>query len=267
MSSQDKQDWNPETYARFRGLRLRPALDLLAQVPALPEGGVVDLGCGAGAVAGALKTRFPDHPLIGVDSSPAMLEQAEETGLYDHLALVDASDWTPERPPALIFSNALCHWLPAHDQLFTRLAHAVAAGGCLAVQMPRQYSEPSHAALRALAAQMFPDRFDFSDWAPPVAAPETYQTLLAPLGRVNVWESVFYQSLEPSVDAHPVRRFTESTAVRPFVAQLTAPELERFLAAYDAALLQDYPLSLGGGVIMPFRRLFFTLTRLDQPDV
>ena len=37
-------DWNPEAYARFRGLRLRPALDLLAQVGDLPLGDVVDLG-------------------------------------------------------------------------------------------------------------------------------------------------------------------------------------------------------------------------------
>jgi len=27
-----QNDWNPETCARFRGLRLRPAIDLLAQV-------------------------------------------------------------------------------------------------------------------------------------------------------------------------------------------------------------------------------------------
>ena len=50
-------DWSPETYARFRGLRLRPALDLLAQVGDLPPGDVIDLGCGDGAVAGALAAR------------------------------------------------------------------------------------------------------------------------------------------------------------------------------------------------------------------
>ena len=38
-----KADWSPETYARFHDLRLRPALDLLAQVGALPAGDAVDL--------------------------------------------------------------------------------------------------------------------------------------------------------------------------------------------------------------------------------
>ncbi|MGY9049331.1 MAG: methyltransferase domain-containing protein, partial [Rhodobacterales bacterium] len=66
------QDWNPGAYHRFRGLRLRPALDLLRSVGPLPEGDVVDLGCGGGAVGpalGQLRRR-----LIGVDKSPAMLE-------------------------------------------------------------------------------------------------------------------------------------------------------------------------------------------------
>jgi trans-aconitate 2-methyltransferase len=31
-----KRDWNPQSYARFRDLRLRPALDLLNRVGALP---------------------------------------------------------------------------------------------------------------------------------------------------------------------------------------------------------------------------------------
>lgn len=70
------KDWNPGAYARFRGLRLRPALDLLAQVPELPPGDVVDLGCGDGAVAEALRARFPDRRLVGVDASPAMLRVA-----------------------------------------------------------------------------------------------------------------------------------------------------------------------------------------------
>ena len=68
-----QSDWNPERYARFGGLRLRPALDLLAQVGHVPDGAVIDLGCGNGAVGGALAARFEGRALVGVDSSPAML--------------------------------------------------------------------------------------------------------------------------------------------------------------------------------------------------
>ena len=176
----DKQDWNPDTYARFRDLRLRPALDLLMQVGGLPGGAVVDLGCGDGAAAGALKARYPKHRLEGVDASPAMLAKARG---YAALAQTDVESWTPAEPPALIFSNAALHWLPGHDALLPRLAGCLAPGGVLAVQMPRQYFAPSHRFLRDIAAAMFPDRFDFSAYDPPVAKPEHYWQLLSAAGR------------------------------------------------------------------------------------
>lgn len=260
MSQTQSNDWNPETYARFRGLRLRPALDLLSQIEDLPSGPVIDMGCGAGAVGAVLKHRFAGRPLVGVDSSPAMLEQAEETGVYDALTLTDAADWHSVTPPALIFSNALCHWLPDHETLFAGWAKLLAKGGSLAVQMPRQFEAPSHAALRLIAANMYPDRFDFTGWTAPVAPPEAYHAMLAPLGQVRVWETTYLQAL-PAVEAgHPVRHFTQSTAMRPFAAKMSEVEYEGFVAAYDAALGRVYPLTGDGGAVLPFRRLFFTLT-------
>ncbi|WP_343116027.1 methyltransferase domain-containing protein [Ostreiculturibacter nitratireducens] len=253
-------DWNPETYSRFRGLRLRPALDLLAQVQELPEGAVVDLGCGSGAVGGALAARFPDRDLIGVDNSPAMLTEAEETGHYGTLAAVDAADWEPEEPVALIFSNAALHWLDDHEALMPRLAGFLAPGGTLAVQMPRQIFAPSHRFLREFAADMFPDRFDFADWRPPVAAPVDYHRMLAPVGRVSVWETDYVQKLEAVESGHPVRRFTESTAMRPFLAKLADWEAQAFIRRYEEALASAYPVEDDGAVLFPFRRVFFTLT-------
>ncbi|NJM83001.1 MAG: methyltransferase domain-containing protein [Tabrizicola sp.] len=250
-------DWNPDLYAAFRGLRMRPALDLLAQVPALPEGEVVDLGCGDGAAAGALRQRFPAARMTGVDTSAAMLAAAQG---YDATTQTDIADWWPEAPPALIFSNAALHWLTGHDRLLPRLAGMLVPGGVLAVQMPRQFGAPSHARLREIAAAMFPDRFDFRDWTPPVAAPDHYWRLLSPLGTTQVWETEYLQHLPPG-DAHPVRRFTKSTAMRPFVERLSPPETAAFLAAYDEALRADYPLAQDGATLFPFRRLFLVLRR------
>jgi trans-aconitate 2-methyltransferase len=250
-----KPDWNPETYARFRGLRLRPALDLLMQAGALPRGAIYDLGCGDGAAAGALKQRYPKHRLVGLDASPAMLAQARG---YDHLIEADMTQWTPDEAPALIFSNAALHWLPDHARLLPGLARHLLPGGVLAVQMPRQYFAPSHRFLRDIAAALFPDRFDIH-FDPPVKTAVEYWEMLQPLGTVEAWETDYVQHLGPAKDMHPVRAFTQSTAMRPFVEKMTEGEQAAFVSAYDKALASAYPLLEDGSALMAFRRVFFVL--------
>ncbi len=253
-----QSDWNPERYARFGGLRLRPALDLLAQVADLPDGAVIDLGCGNGAVGGALAARFGGRALVGVDSSPAMLAEAGKSGAYSQLVETDVSAWQPGAKPALIFSNAALHWIAGHDSLMPRLAGMLAPGGVLAVQMPRQWGAPSHRFIRDIAASLFADRFaDMPET--PVQSAVRYWEMLAPLGEVLAWESEYVQRLEPQAEGHPVRVFTQPTAMRPVLAQLNADETVEFLHAYDAALGAAYPLLPGGAALMPFRRVFFTV--------
>lgn len=258
MSLSHSQDWNPEAYSRFRGLRLRPALDLLAQIGPVPEGAVVDLGCGTGAVGEALAARFGPR-VTGVDSSPAMLAEAAATGSYDVLTEADIAEWQPKAAPALIFSNAALHWLPDHEVLFARLARILAPDGTLAVQMPRQFFAPSHRFLRDIAQSMFPDSFDFAGYDAPVQPANAYWQMLSALGKVEAWETEYVQHLEPATGAHPVRRFTESTAMRPFLDALTESDAAAFVARYDAALMSAYPLLPDGSALMPFRRVFFTL--------
>lgn len=256
-----KSDWNPAAYARFRDLRLRPALDLLARIGELPQGAVVDLGCGNGAAGPALAERFgPDRRIVGLDSSPNMIEAARAKHCYDMLVEADAGAWVPEEKPALIFSNAALHWLPGHEVLFPRLAGFLAPGGMLAVQMPRQYGAPSHRFLRDFAAEMYPDRFALGDWTAPVSAPVEYHRMLSPLGSADVWETDYVQRLETSGSGHPVRRFTESTVMRPYLDQMSRAEADAFLQRYEQALAAAYPAEADGSVLFPFRRLFFTLT-------
>jgi trans-aconitate 2-methyltransferase len=237
---------------------LRPALDLLLRLGDPPDGDVIDLGCGDGAVAGPLRQVLPDRHLIGVDNSPAMLEHARG---YDETRLAEIAHWAPGRPPAVIFSNAALHWLPHHDAMFPHLVGFLAPGGVLAVQMPSQFDAPSHRLLRDLSEGMFPDRFHFEDWVAPVAPPGAYHRLLSPLGDVEVWETEYLHVLEPVGEGHPVRAFTQSTAVRPFAARLGEGELEEFFDTYDKALAIAYPAETDGTVLFPFRRLFLVLTR------
>jgi len=262
MSATPNTDWNPGAYDRFRGLRLRPALDLLAQVPDLPSGEVIDLGCGGGASGAMLRSRFPDARLIGLDSSPAMLAQAADTAMYDRLVTQDIADWSPQTPPALIFSNAALHWLGDHARLLLRLAGCLPPRGVLAVQMPGNFLAPSHALLRATAARLFPERLAPGPYVPPVADAEDYLILLGGLGTVDAWETRYIQRLAPvSQGGHPVRAFTEGTAMRPWLNLLNPDETRAFIEDYDKGLELAYPCGSDGSVLFPFRRVFFILRR------
>lgn len=258
MTGTKRKDWNPGAYARFRDLRLRPALDLMAAVRSVGGGDVIDLGCGAGAMGESLKAGFAGHRLVGVDGSPAMLAKARETGVYDALEEADIAGWDAGRA-GLIFSNATLHWLKDHEALFVRLAGMLAPGGTLAVQMPHQNNAPSHRVWLSLAEELFPGRVDMAD-GPGVMKPPRYFHLLNDLGAFTLWETDYFQVLPADAAAHPVRRFTESTFGRPILEALDVAEQARLIAAYEKVMEKAYPRGPDGTVLFPFRRMFFTLT-------
>lgn len=252
-----KLDWNPKDYARFAGVRLQPALDLLAAVGDLPAGGLVDLGCGSGVMGPALAARYPARQLVGLDSSAAMLGKAGQVAGYDVLQEADIVNWQPQPRQALIFSNAVLQWLPDHAELLPRLSQALLPGGVLAVQLPHQQQAPSGMGW----AQAYDALFE----QPPtgkqseVLTPEGYFDLLSPLGKLRLWETEYYQHLAPSEAGHPVRLYTESTFGRPFLEALSPLDQGRLTAAYDGLMEQAYPRRSDGSVLFPFRRMFFVL--------
>ncbi len=254
--------WDVSAYEAFTDLRLRPALDLLARVFSVPAGPVIDLGCGAGAAAPALRRRFPASPIWGVDGSAEMLAKAYAIGLYDHIETADIGNWRAAEPAALIFSNAALHWLGDHQALIPRLFAMIAPGGTLAVQMPGQLDRPSHRLMIAAAVRIRPDLF--ADWTPfpgPRALPE-YAAILSSAASLDMWEAEYFQHLPASPDgAHPVRRFVSSTGARPILAALSPAETAAFTADWDAGLGDAYPLAPDGTCWFPFRRLFLVASR------
>ena len=125
--------WDPAQYLRFANERLRPALDLLAQVPLDTPARVVDLGCGAGNVTAILKQRFPEAGVAGVDGSAAMLEKARATVADCRFEQADFFRWQPAEPPDVIFSNAALHWVDRHPMLFPRLLISFSSSSIVSV--------------------------------------------------------------------------------------------------------------------------------------
>lgn len=252
--------WTPESYLTFGDQRTRPAVDLLARVP-LPEAArIADLGCGPGNSTRLLAERWPGAEVIGVDSSGEMLSKARASGVRAAWIEADVATWAPDRPLDLVYSNATLQWLDDHQALLPRLLGYARPGGALAIQMPRNFAAPSHALLRATAESgPWADRLaEIADWQP-VAAPEWYYDLLAPLARaVDIWETVYLHVLEGD---DPVLSWTRSTALRPVAQALDPEQLAAFEAAYAARLRAAYPRRADGRTLFAFRRLFIIVQR------
>src|SRR5215472_13539685 len=118
-------DWSARQYLKFEDERTRPPRDLLAQVPLASPRRVVDLGCGPGNSTELLVERFPKAEVIGLDSSPNMLEQARKRlpGYTSLQAKIES--WKPEPATDVLFANAVFQWVPDNAQVLERLLQAL----------------------------------------------------------------------------------------------------------------------------------------------
>lgn len=252
--------WDPAQYAKFTDHRVRPALDLLARVPLDQPRSVVDLGCGPGNVTVRLAQRWPQARIRGVDSSADMLRVAREK--YPQLSWEqhDLASWSGEQPVDVLYSNATLHWLGDHAALIPHLFRQVATGGFIAIQMPRNFSAPSHRIAHELASSpQWQSRLQQLVRPTPVAEPSFYYDLLAPLtSRLEIWETEYIQ---PLTGERPVLEWIKGTWLRPFLDVLDASEQQVFESQYAERTAQAYPRRTDGVTIFPFRRLFVVAMR------
>ncbi len=252
--------WDPAQYLKFSNERLRPALDLLAQVPLEEAGRVVDLGCGAGNVTAILKQRFPAADVLGVDGAAAMLAKARTAAPDCRFEQGDFHAWTPMAPPDLIFSNAALHWVTDHETLFPRLLSLLAPGGILAVQMPAMHDAPLRRLQNDLAArEPWASYLGESGYAREILSPGTYYDIVRPrVAALDIWETTYLHVL---TGADAVTEWASGSSLRPFLDKLPPDLRATFRAAYSEALRPHYPRRSDGTTLLPFKR-FFLVARI-----
>jgi len=252
--------WNPELYLTFADHRLRPALDLLMRIPLDQPRRIVDLGCGPGNVVPHLAARWPEADIVGVDSSPTMLERARKDHPRLTWQLADIAAWQADAAFDLVFSNAALHWLDDHARLFPRLLRQVLPGGVLAIQMPHNFEAPSHQAIRDTVENgSWRDRLAPLVRGEPVMSPEQYHRLLAPhASHLDIWEVEYLQVL---TGEDPIFFWNQATSLRPLLELLAEPDRRVFEAEYRARVRKHYPPEADGRTLFPFRRLFIVAGR------
>jgi trans-aconitate 2-methyltransferase len=271
--------WDPGTYLRFGDERGRPFFDLLSRVQEDEPGFVVDLGCGPGNLTAVLAERWPGARVLGVDSSPEMIEAARaEAGAADAVAaeagaaqaaapgagavpagrlefrLANIRTWQPEQPVDVITCNAVLQWIPGHQELLTSWVRWLTPGGWLAFQLPGNFDQPSHTILRDLAsAPRWKPLLGGATLNRQAGEPGGYLALLAGAGcEVDAWETTYLHVLHGE-DA--VVDWYRGSGLRPVLAALTPALAEDFLAEYRDRIRAAYPAA-PYGTVLPFRRVF-----------
>jgi len=251
--------WNPEQYLKFSDHRMRPALDLMAQIAATEPKHIFDLGCGTGALTRILAERWPGAQITGIDQSPQMLARARAEPSDIAWIEGDIASWSPATPANVIYSNAALHWLDDHQTLLPGLLSKLAPGGVLAVQMPRNHAAPSHVEMANVArAGPWADLLAPLLREAPVAPAEFYYDLLAAkAGTVDIWESQYTHILAGD---NPVLEWVRGTALKPILDALersgNADWQAAFLRQYGQRLNKSYRQRSDGRTLFAFRRLF-----------
>jgi trans-aconitate 2-methyltransferase len=249
--------WDAEQYGKFRGERSRPFFDLLPRIPDRSYRSIADLGCGTGDLTAALADHWPEARVTGVDISGEMLAPAKTREVPGRLEYLqgDIRSWRPVAPLELVVSNAAFQWVPDQRALLNHVASCLAPRGVLAVQIPDNFSSPSHTLLDEVEAA--------GPWAEKLKTRPRHDGVL-PLARyaellwgegmdVDAWE-ITYQHVLAGDD--PVLEWMKGTALRPILAALDGDERSRFLSEYAEKLRRAYPRS-ARGTLFPFRRIFY----------
>jgi trans-aconitate 2-methyltransferase len=246
--------WDPERYLSYADERGRPFVDLVVRIETADPRRVVDLGCGPGNLTRLLSERWPDADVVGLDSSPQMIERARAANLSGvRFEVADLREWKPAEPVDVLVSNATLQWVPNHLELLPELVGGVAAGGWFAFQVPGNFAEPSHALLHTLAAD---ERFAphlHGVARPDAHGPATYlQTMLALGCEVDAWETTYLHVLQGE---DPVFTWISATGARPTLQALPDQVRTVFVEEYRALLRDAYPAG-PHGTVLPFRRVF-----------
>lgn len=253
--------WDPQLYMKYGNERTQPSIDLTSRIPLRDPQHIVDLGCGAGNSTAILHNRWPKANITGLDSSNAMLDEAQKKFPGLHWVKADIGNWKPESSYDLIFSNAVLQWIPNHDVLFKNLLEYVNDSGYLAVQIPYHYTSRLHQIIIEVSHyQQWTRYLDEARNALTSHKPEFYYDLLhSACSQIDIWQTDYFHVME-SVEA--ILEWISGTGLRPY---LEAINNEKDRKVFKALILdgyrQTYHRRKDGKVLFPFSRLFILIRK------
>ena len=253
--------WSAAQYLKFENERTRPVRDLVQRIPLAHVETAADIGCGPGNSTEVLRERYAEAHIIGLDSSPDMIQAARNRLPGIAFDVADIRQWRPKERLDVILANAALQWIPAHETLLPELIAKLNPGGALAVQMPDNLEEPSHRLMGEVASDgPWTAKLKEAAGARTERHPADwyFRLLRAHAPHVEIWRTTYFH---PLAGARAIVEWLKGTGLRPFLDPLEESERQAFLARYEAGIAKAYPAEPDGAVLLPFPRLFVIAAR------
>jgi len=145
--------WNAEQYEAGYSFVWEYGRDLVKLLAPQPGERILDAGCGTGHLTAQIAATGAD--VTGIDSSPAMLDQARQNAFGLRFEVQDICALPYREEFDAVFSNAVLHWVTRAEDAAAAMSRALKPGGRLVLEMGgrgnvRQLLAASDQALREL---------------------------------------------------------------------------------------------------------------------
>jgi trans-aconitate 2-methyltransferase len=240
------REWDAEVYDRVADPQFEWALEVIGRLELRGDETVLDAGCGSGRVTAKLLERLPKGRLVGIDGSASMVAMAREAlGDRAEIREGDLAELDLHEEFDLVYSNAVFHWIPDHENLFQRLHAALRPEGRMVAQCGGHGNVASLVAVIAeVGAQpRYAEHFAGMSGGLNFATPEDTEARLRAAGfdDIRCWLQ---------------RKDTRPTEPRAFLATVTlGPQLERLPDELKDPFVDEVAAGMGEPLVLDYVRL------------
>lgn len=186
--------WNSTEYSKSAALQENAATELISALAVQSTEKVLDLGCGIGNLTLELGAIACQGEVVGVDTSPSMIEQAKRnlqaTQLPNVRFLVaSVIDLPTDATFDVVFSNSVLHWVNDQRQLLRAVRRLLSNNGRMGLQFPLLNADHPLISVSQKAIQTMGLESRYASWPFPWYVPESpssYAHMLRELSFGNV---------------------------------------------------------------------------------
>lgn len=109
---------------------------------AIPQGELLEIGCGTGFLTGEILQKYPGHPLIGIDLSEEMVLKCREQFPEGHFYCCDGENLREMGRFAAVFSSMALHWFTHPKKGLHAIHKSLKKGGRFYFSFPNARSFP-----------------------------------------------------------------------------------------------------------------------------